>query len=1142
MKKKRIGAPAPNRVLFKLWKIMRLSVFFLLLFVAQTYATVTYSQQTRLTLKMQGTKVIDVLSKIEDESEFFFLFNQKLVDVERQVSMDVKNESIDKILSKLFDETNVSYLVKDRQIILTTASNESGILQQQKAIKGKVTDFTGSPLPGVSVVVKGTTTGTITDGDGNFFISNIPENAVLQFSFVGMKSQEITVGGQTTINVKLAEDAIGIEEVVAIGYGVQKKSDVTGSLTSVSSEVISSRPVKNAVEAMQGRAAGVDITSNERPGTVGDITIRGVRSLTASNSPLYVVDGIPMVTGTVDAGNTSSNKVTLGGIDNINPNDIQSIDILKDASATAIYGSRGANGVVLITTKKGKTGKFALNFDSSVTSEKIHEFSPLFSAGDYVEYRRWAKYNNKESVVRGDQPTQANDEKIFTGDPTAWNNILKGWASGTWDGSQLTTTNWTDYVTRTGVTTQNTLSASGGTDKMKAYGSFGYTDSKGVVKGQGFKRYNANVSVDITPLKWFSFGGNLNSSYSIQEYGQSTAGNVGVSAQTGLYQSAYGIFTYALPYDANGNRIDYPGGDIAVKTVIDEEKYSQDQRVTFRTFGSLYGQLDFGTLFPVLKGLKFRTNFGPDIQTWRDGIYDDGKSVIRSGSAYASLEKRQRLSYTLDHLLYYDKTIGKHGVSMTLLQSQTQFETESSLMTANNIPFSSQKWNALKAVSSLESWSSGITKQSLLSYMARLNYNFTDKYLLTVSGRYDGASVLTEGNKWSFFPSAALGWRMDQEGFMADVDWVTQLKLRLGVGVTGNAAIDPYSTKGRLEAMFYPYGATSTAGQLNVTTFANPDLGWEKTKQYNVGIDYSLFNSRISGSLDVYSSHTTDLLLKKSIPSVTGFLDTYANIGETKSRGADLSVNSVNVKTHDFEWSTTINASFQDNEIVSLANGKQDDSNNGWFIGQSQSVIYGYEAAGVWQESDAAEMAKFNANGHTFSTGNVKPIDQNGDYKIDANNDRVIVGSTIPKYILGLTNTFDYKGFELSVLLYGRMGYIYSAGGEGLVGRYQQRAVNYWTPNNTNSDYQKPIYSAGYGDQYYASLGYKHGSFLKIRNISLGYNFPDKVANKLKVSKLRLYVQASNPGFIFNQVPWIDMDLRYHASNRGFVTGLSVQF
>jgi TonB-linked SusC/RagA family outer membrane protein len=1142
MKKKRIWVPVPNRVLFKFLKIMRLSVFFLLLFVAQTYATVTYSQQTKLTLKMQSAKLIDVLSKIEDESEFFFLFNQKLVDVERQVNMDVKNESIDKILAKLFDDTNVSYVLKDRQIILTTANSVSEVMQQQKAVSGKVTDSTGAPLPGVSVVLKGTTTGTITDMDGKYSISNVPDKGALQFSFVGMKMQEILVEGRSSINVTLEEETIGIEEVVAVGYGVQKKSDVTGSLVRVGAEEIKARPVTNAVQAIQGRAAGVDITSNERPGTVGDITIRGVRSLTASNSPLYVVDGIPLVTGTVDAGNTSSNKVTLGGIDNMNPNDIESIDILKDASATAIYGSRGANGVVLITTKKGKSGKFALNFDSSVTTEKIHEFSPLFSAGDYITYRRWAKYYNGESTVRGDQPTQANDAKLFTGDDTAWANILKGWEGGTWDGSKLTTTNWTDYVTRTGITTQNTLSASGGTDKMKAYGSFGYTDSKGVVEGQGFKRYNANVSVDITPLKWFSFGGNLNSSYSIQEYGQSTAGNVGVSAQTGLYQSAYGIFTYALPYDANGNRIDYPGGDIAVKTIIDEEKYSQDQRVTFRTFGSLYGQVDFGSLIPVLKGLRFRTNFGPDIQSWRNGIYDDGKSVIRSGSAYASLEKRQRLSYTLDNLLYYDKTIGKHGINLTLLQSQTKFETESNYMEADNIPFSSQKWNALGSVSLLKSWKSGIIKQSLLSYMARVNYSFTDKYLLTVSGRYDGASVLAEGNKWSFFPSAALGWRMDQEGFMAGVDWVTQLKLRAGFGVTGNAAIDPYSTKGRLEAIFYPFGATSTPGQLNVTTLANQDLGWEKTTQYNFGIDYSIFKSRIYGSLDVYTSNTTDLLLKKSIPSVTGFLDTYANIGETKSKGIDLTINSLNVKLPNFEWTTTLNASYQDNEIVSLANGKQDDLNNLWFIGKSQSVVYGYESAGIWKEADAAEMAKFNANGHTFSFGNVRPKDLNGDYKIDANNDRKIIGSTIPKYIVGMTNTFNYKGFELSAMLYGRLGYIYNTGGEGMVGRYQQRAVNYYTPNNTNSDYQKPIYSAGYGDQYYGSLGYKHGSFIKIRNISLGYNFPEQIANKLKVSKLRVYVQATNPGFVFSQVPWIDLDLRYHASNRGFVTGLSVQF
>ncbi|MDP3915136.1 MAG: TonB-dependent receptor [Bacteroidota bacterium] len=1118
----------------------------LLFFLALMQVTASsYSQQTRLSLKFERETLESVFSKIEANSEFSIFYKNEMIQNSKEVTAEFKNALIFDVLDQVLKTENLTYSVRNKLIMIVprTDGGTENNSQQQKSVSGKVTDSGGEVLPGVSVVVKGTTNGTITNANGGYSLSNVPENATLQFSFVGMKMQEVAVSGKTFIEVSLAEDAIGIEEVVAIGYGVQKKSDVTGAVTSVSSQQINSRPVKNAVEAMQGRAAGVDITSNERPGAVGNITIRGVRSLTASNSPLYVVDGIPLVTGTVDASNVSSNKVTLGGIDNINPNDIESIDILKDASATAIYGSRGANGVVLITTKSGKSGKFTLNFDSSVTSENMHEYSPLFSAGDYVDYRRWAKYySNTSTFPRGDQPTQANDAAIFTGDVTATNNISKGWAGGTWDGSKLTTTDFTDFVTRTGITTQNTLSASGGTDKMKAYGSFGYLDSKGVVKGQGLKRYSANVSVDITPVKWFSFGAKLNSSYSIQEYGQSTAGNVAVSSRSGLYESAYGIFTYALPYDADGNRIDYPGGDIAIKTIIDEEKYSQDQRVTLRAFGSFYGQLNFGTLIPVLKGLRFRTNFGPDIETWRDGIYVDGKSVIRSGSAFASLDKIQRVSYTLDNLLYYDKTVGKHDFGFTLLQSQTQFETESSLMSANNIPFSSQKWNALGAVSSLQSYRSGFIKQSLLSYMARLNYSFTNKYLLTVSGRYDGASQLAVDHKWSFFPSAALGWRMDQEGFMADVSWVNQLKLRLGVGVTGNAAIDPYSTKGRLDAMFYPFGATSTPGQMNVSTMANQELGWERTSQYNVGLDFSILKSRIFGSLDVYASSTTDLLLRKSIPTVTGFNDTYANIGETKSNGVDLTINTVNLTTKDFEWSTTFNGSYQNNEIVSLANGKEDDINNLWFIGQSQSVIYGYASAGIWQESDAAEMAKFNANGHTFTAGNVRPADQNGDYKIDANNDRVIIGNTIPKFIVGLTNTFDYKGFELSVFLYGRMGYTYNAGGEGLVGRYQQRAVNYWTPNNTNSDYQKPIYSAGNGDQYFQSLGYENGSFLKIRNISLGYNLPGQITGKLGVSKLRLYVQASNPGFVFSNVPWVDLDVNYHASNRGFVMGLNVQF
>jgi hypothetical protein len=383
---------------------------------------------------------------------------------------------------------------------------------------------------------------------------------------------------------------------------------------------------------------------------------------------------------------------------------------------------------------------------------------------------------------------------------------------------------------------------------------------------------------------------------------------------------------------------------------------------------------------------------------------------------------------------------------------------------------------------------------------------------------------------------------MDQEDFMGSLDWVNQLKLRLGVGATGNAAINPYSTKGRLDALFYPFGSTSTAGQQNVETLANQDLGWEKTTQYNLGLDFSILESRIYGNLDVYSSNTTDLLLQKSIPSVTGFQNTFANIGETKSRGIDLTVNTLNINTNNFEWTTNLNLSSQHNEIVSLANGKEDDINNLWFIGESQNVIYDYESGGIWQEADASEMAKFNANGHTFSAGNVRPVDQNGDYQIDANNDRIIIGDEIPKYILGMTNTFNYKGFELSVFLYGRMRYTYNTGGEGQNGRYNQRKIDYWTPDNTNSDYQKPIYSEGNGDIYFRSLGYKDGSFVKIRNISLAYNLPQKIANKLGASKLRVYVQATNPGFVFNNVPWIDLDVRYHASNKGFVTGVNLQF
>ena len=426
--------------------------------------------------------------------------------------------------------------------------------------------------------------------------------------------------------------------------------------------------------------------------------------------------------------------------------------------------------------------------------------------------------------------------------------------------------------------------------------------------------------------------------------------------------------------------------------------------------------------------------------------------------------------------------------------------------------------------------------------MARLNYNFADRYLLTVSARQDGASQFSAGNKYSLFPSAAVAWRINNENFLKSVKWVNDLKLRIGAGVTGNSAVDAYTTKGAITSLFYPFLSTITAGSLPSSVFANQELGWEKTTQYNLGLDFSLFKRRISGVIDVYKSKTKDLLLNRSIPSVTGFSTTLQNIGQTANRGIDININTVNMTTKNFQWTTTFNVSWQKEKIVSLANGKQNDINNNWFIGQPIGVIYGIQANGLWHLSDSVEYKKFNANGSTFSAGNVRPVDQNGDYKIDANNDRVIVGYTRPKWIVGMTNGVTYKQFELSVFLYGRLNYMFNTGGEAQVARASTRSINYYTENNTNSEYQKPIYSTGTGDLYSSSLGFQKASFIKIRNISASYNLDSKLAKKLSMSALRLYIQAANPGMLFSKIKFMDMDLSSFNYNRGFTFGINAAF
>ncbi|SHF44830.1 SusC/RagA family TonB-linked outer membrane protein [Dysgonomonas macrotermitis] len=1023
------------------------------------------------------------------------------------------------------------------------------VFAQTKTVTGTVVDEQGYEVIGVSVSVKGSATGTITDMDGKFSINASPKD-VLLVRYVGYVEQSVLVGTQTNIRIVLQEDTQLLDEVVVVGYGTQKKSDVTGAMISVGEKELKSRPVSNAFEALQGKAAGVDITSNERPGEIGNINIRGVRSLTASNTPLYVVDGIPIMSSS--------------GIETLNTNDIESIDILKDASATAIYGSRGANGVVLVTTKRGKEGRLTLNYTGTVTVENIQDRMKMMNSDEYITWRRWGYYYLDPNVYpRGDQPTQDNDYKIFLGanDSYAWNNIMKGWASGTWDGSKVATTDWTDMVTRTAISTEHNLSVSGGTDKMSAYGSFGYLNNQGTLEGQEYTRYTAKASIDVMATKWFRMGVTINGTYSLQQYGQSTTGG-SPSGPNSIYAAANANLPYAVPYDDEGNRIIYPGGDDAIKTAIDEWKYTDDERQMFRAIGSVYAMLDIGNLVPAVKGLKYRMNFGPDFRYYRRGIFLDEESVNRNGTNYASKENQQDFSWTLDNLIYYDRTFGKHNLGATLLQSATKYNYEQTYLRAIDIPLASQKWNALSKanISSLDDWNSDMTEKQLLSYMGRINYSFDDKYLLTASGRWDGASQLAEGNKWAFFPSLALGWRLEQENFLKEVNWVSQLKLRLGMGTTGNSAIDPYQTKGAIVSLFYPYGNTAIPGYSaseslisngNVA-MANQDLTWERTTQYNLGVDFSFFKGRLSGILDVYTSKTKDLLMEMTIPALTGYTSTYANIGETSNVGFDLTLNTINVKTKDFEWSTSISAAWQKDKIDKLANGKEDDIVNGWFIGHGvgyrqgdtnySGVIYNYASAGLWKEEDAAEMAKFNANGHSFQVGMARPVDQNGDYKIDPNDDRVIIGHTRPRWTVGMGNTFTYKSFEFSFFLSGRLDYTYDTGGEWQGGRYVQRSISYYNENNKNADYQKPIYNVAGGDPYYNILGYKDGSFIKLRNISLGYTLPVKTARQLGVNNLKVYVQAKNPGLLYSKIDWIDPDLGGSTWNRGYTFGLNIEF
>ena len=774
-----------------------------------------------------------------------------------------------------------------------------GAFAQSKTVSGTVLDKTGESVIGASVVVKGTTNGTITDFDGKFTLQNVPDNGTIQVSFVGYKTVDIQVKGQSTVKVILEEDTETLDEVVVVGYGVVKKSDVTGALTKVSEKQIKERPVQNALQAMQGKAPGVDITTNSRPGELGDVRIRGNRSITADNDPLYVIDGIPMVAGSIA---------------DINPNDVESMEILKDASATAIYGSRGANGVVLITTKKGKVGKVSINYDGTVTFSKIHSMTDWMDSGELIDWKRQAYINTGAySGTYGNAPDPNIDGDLLFSDngggvsnyPYLNQYFQKAWeynADGSYkmrpatdyekevlgyadqvpvyNSANIPTTPWTDYVTRTAITHNHQISLSAGSEKSNLYISLAYLDQESPMKDQDFKRYTANINGEIQATNFLKVGMGMNASHSIKNYG--IINNTSNSTYKDSYGYAVAKMPFAPAYDEEGKPLNVDGGPSQYNPMLDVYQATNETRYYSVMFNS-YGEIDFGKIWSPIEGLKWRTNLGTQYRNSRYGSYygNDFSNPLKH-SAYAANtafnQQGQNLSWTLENLIYYNKIFKNiHSVGLTLMQSAEYSRAEGLEVRAYNCTFPTALWYSVgNSDLTMDSPGSSFSEQKRASYMARMNYGLMDKYLLTVTGRWDGASMLAVGNKWDFFPSAALAWKMNEENFMKDVKWINQLKVRVGYGVTGNASIKPYQTSGTMTAS----GAGKFFGVGNITqvtigakasVLPNLDLGWEKTASTNIGVDFGFLNNRISGSVEYYVAKTSDLLLAKSLPLMTGY-------------------------------------------------------------------------------------------------------------------------------------------------------------------------------------------------------------------------------------------------------------------------------
>jgi TonB-linked SusC/RagA family outer membrane protein len=987
---------------------------------------------------------------------------------------------------------------------------------QQQSVTGTVKDESGMPLIGASITEVGTTNGIISDVNGFFSISVSP-NATLRINYLGYIAQDVKATTGAPVNVILMEDNQALDEVVVIGYGVQKKKDITGAVASVSDQDFANLALSDVSQALAGRIPGLDVVSSGvNPGDAGSILLRGRRSFVASNDPLIILDGMTFY----------------GELNDINPYDIQSIDVLKDASSTAIYGSKGANGVIIITTKRGQIGKPIVTLESQGGIQAAYGKIPLMNSEQWVErYREGLR-------MAGTNESDLDDEIIKAIGEKEWANYKAG-----------NSTDWQDLLLENGWSQKHQLSVQGGTENVQYNVSANFFDQKGMIPTRKFDRYSIRPNIDINLSKTVKVGLSSLLSYNIRQSKMFYYEGIGVEGYSDGWDDAVALPPTSVPYDEDGKLIMWPGNTTAfyVNPLADLENDSYRwENKRYSALINLYGEWN------ILPSLMYRVNLGLNVVSNSNKSFAGSMSNFRRGkTSYAYIYNKISNQSNIENILTFNKTFNDiHQLTVTGIHSFHTSHMESNDVTVHDLPYDLARWHNIGSASTVSGYGSNFQEWKLLSFAGRVFYGLKDKYLMTLSLRADGATQFAENHKWGYFPSAALAWRITEESFMENSkNWLSNLKLRLSYGVSGNQGISPYQAQGILSRTVYGFDEGEGYG-MRPGELANKDLKWETTAVYNVGLDFGFLNGRISGNVELYKSKTTDLLMYRNLPITTGFQRVLENVGVTKNKGIELALNTINIKNSDFTWGTDVSFYLNREEIDELYNGKVDDVGSRWFIGQPIETFYDYKKIGIWQLGEETEAAKYNR-----VPGQIKIQDTNNDGAITSD-DRVILGSRQPDFVLNLTNSFRYKDWDLSFNFntrWGQMNHTRSFGIEAFTNT-NKPLFDYWTPSNPTNEYPRPDQSrSGYLEG--SSLQYRDGSFIRLKTLSLGYTFPKNFVNSLSLQNARVYFTGDNLWY-WTKAEYKDMNLEpewsgstdsdytdmYFPASRTFTLGLNITF